>query len=522
MKNLRLITVLFLVMQYTYSQEGAPFSENKNLYVRGNSILIGNNILGDHSNKPLSDLTIPNDLVKMKYIDVDEDKSTFSSSEATINNAIGNTKIAYAVLYWSALYPFEKGVLHQSGKRFAYEGKGIRDTVVNSILFKIPGGDYQTITGNIIFDSFKTGAFSTNVPYGCYADVTSDLQKLSTLNGTYAVANIKATEGEISGGGSAGWLLYIVYEDSEESPKYFTIYNGLVEVSKQAVDISFSNFKSIEEGKIKTNIALGALEGDRKLKTDEFSIFDKKNGSYKALSNNVREEKNFFNSSITINDEVFAERNPNSINTLGFDLLKMEIPNPNNDLFDNATTQADLRFQAKADRFYLFFVAFETEINNRFYQEKINSITSNGANAGTKSTTEIMDSLNIEIAASKAIVSQKNKKIISQTKENKKPEITTDEARIKKEVRIQSMSVPGMDAGYYVVTNVFSVPGNTIKWSQFLNEKKYRPQTFINPRNNWQYVYISKSDNPIPVYEKWKEYKGFEYFKEIWIMKINL
>ena len=98
----------------------------------------------------------------------------------------------------------------------------------------------------------------------------------------------------------------------------------------------------------------------------------------------------------------------------------------------------------------------------------------------------------------------------------------TEEDKIKKEVRVQSMTVPGLASGYYLVTNVFSVKENAIKWSKFLAEKSYSPQTFVNPRNNWNYVYIDNNTTLKPVYEKWKQYKGFEYFKEIWIMKINL
>lgn len=71
-----------------------------------------------------------------------------------------------------------------------------------------------------------------------------------------------------------------------------------------------------------------------------------------------------------MDDEFFTDRNPNSANTLGFDLLKMEIPNPDIELLDNATTRANLQFQAKADRFYPFFVAFETKINKEFLEEK--------------------------------------------------------------------------------------------------------------------------------------------------------
>ncbi len=504
------------VASISFSQEGVPFTENQKLYLHGNSILIGNNILGDSPTKPLMDNNIPNDLVKMVYIDVDNDPKTFSSSEATITSVPPQAKIAYAALYWSALYPYEKGILKKSGKKMVHEGSGEREIDVNQIFLKIPNGNYETINGKIIFDSYKKDVFTTNTPYTCFADVTAQLQKLPSINGTYSVANIKATEGEISGGGSAGWLLYVVYEDLEQSAKYFTLYNGLVEVNKEAVEISFSDFKSKAEGIITTNIALGALEGDRKLRTDEFSIFDKKTGNYKSLANKLREEKNFFNSSITIGDSLFTNRNPNSTNTLGFDLLKMEIPNKNNDLLDNAATQADLKFQARADRFYLFFVAFETEINNHFLQEKTNSLQSSLADVGLISSSEKLNPLIIEKPIQPKIISEKK------SAENTLPTILSEEELIKKEVRIQTLAVAGIASGYYLVTNVFSVTDNAIKWSKFLTDKKYKPQTFTNPRNNWNYVYVWENKDPMPVYEKWKQLKGFEYFKEIWIMKINL
>ncbi len=530
MKNLCFPLFVFLIFQLTYSQESVPFKESKQLYLQGNSILIGNNILGDDATKPLMDNNIPNDVVKMQYIDVDNDETTFSSSEATIKNSLGKSKIALAVLYWCGLYPSEKSALRKSGNRMVHVGRGERDANVNSIKFKTPNGTYEALNGKVIFDSYNTEVFQTNSPYVCYADVTAKLQNLATINGTYTVANIKATEGEISGGGSAGWLLYIVYEDASETPKYFTTYNGLVEVSKEAVEINFDDFKSKEEGIVRTIIAIGAMEGDRKIKTDEFSIFDKKAGDYKILSNKLRDEKNFFNSSITMGDELFTDRNPNSSNTLGFDLLKMEIPNPNNDLLDNATTQANLKFQAKADRFYLFFVAFETEINKDFLEEKSKAVED--TIISTPAITEISKPVEAEelkpIASTEKKETKPVQKETSDIKKSKeklvpsKPVVLSEEDQIKKEVRVQSMSVPGLAPGYYLVTNVFSVKENAAKWSQFLTEKSYSPKTFVNPRNNWNYVYVSQNNALKPVYEKWKAYKSFEYFKEIWIMKINL
>ena len=566
MKNLYLLLIFYLFFQFSHSQEGVSFKESKQLYLEGNSILIGNNILGEHATKPLMNLTIPNDLVDMKYIDVDNDKTTFSSSEATIVNSPENSKVKYAALYWCGLYPFKKGILRQSGNDMIHVGRGDRDEQVNSILFKTPNGNYETVNGQIVYDSYNSEAFKTNKPYVCYADITSRLQSLPDINGTYTAANIKATEGKISGGGSAGWLLYIVYEDSTQSPKYFNIYNGMVEVNKDVVEINFKDFKSKDEGDVHTTIAIGAMEGDRRIKTDQVSVFNKATGDFIPLSNKVREKRNFFNSSITIGDEFFTDRNPNSTNTLGFDLLKMEIPNKDNELFDSTTTEANFNFHGKADRFYLFFVAFETEINNTFLQEKTgiiheiaieNSIDKSQDLASDaiphkevvtiekevetvkQNEPEVQETIKISVSEEgvvkqkKAIAVEKHTEIVvkdePKVKEalkssipEKQPVVISEEDSIKAETRIRTMSVPGLDPGYYLITNVFSMQSNAVDWSKSLEEKSYTPATFINPENTWNYVYIVKDKSLKSVYEKWKANKDLAFFHDIWIVEINL
>lgn len=597
MKNLYFLFALCFFFQFAHSQEGAPFKESKQLYLHGNSILIGNNILGEHATNPLMDLNIPNDLVDMKYIDVDDDKTTFSSSEATISNSSKNSNIKYAALYWSGLYPFKKGVLKKSGNKMVHVGRGDRNEEVHSILFKTPNGNYEAVNGQVIYDSNNSEAFESNKPYVCYADITTQLQSLPNINGTYTAANIKATEGKISGGGSAGWLLYIVNEDSAQSPKYFNVYNGLVEVNKKEVEINFKDFKNKKEGDVQTTIAIGVLEGDRKMKTDKVSVFNEKTEDFILLSNNVRSKRNFFNSSITIGNEFLKDRNPNSANTLGFDLLKLEIPNQNNELFDNTTTEVNFKFQGKADRFYLFFIAFETEINNTFLLEKTEPLanipttkpiyqiqeSSSGemllkkvvsvetvnetmkkddpkaqgihknrspqeqglpseegkikqkkteAIASTPTNTEkSQESNKIEVPHKNAILEEKAKQAIMKD-EPEVPEalkssipkeqfVLSEEDKIKEKTKIRTISVPGLEPGYYIITNAFSLQSYAENWSKTLKEKNFHPGTFINPENNLNYVYIANGKVLKPVYEKWIENKELAYFKDIWIAEIN-
>src|SRR5699024_8580468 len=182
----------------------------------------------------------------------------------------------------------------------------------------------------------------------------------------------KATEGNISGGGSAGWLLYVVYEDLNESLKYFTTYDGLIQIDRETVDVRFSKFKSNQKGKINPTLGIAALEGDRKIRTDQMLLYSPKTGEFIPMGNSLRSERNFFNSSITMGNQLFKDRNPNSSNTLGFDLLKLDILNENNQFFDENTSEATLRFQTRADRFFLFFVSFEIDMDQD-YLDSLNS-----------------------------------------------------------------------------------------------------------------------------------------------------
>ncbi|PKA83007.1 hypothetical protein ATE92_1153 [Ulvibacter sp. MAR_2010_11] len=377
MKKIILAFYALFLFQAGVAQEGKSFTSNVNLYVQGNSKLIGNTILGTHATKPMNDVDLSNEEVTMKFVDVDKDRRTYNSSQATLNLPAGASKIAYAGLYWSAFYPYEFGVLKSGGDAREYKGQGYRDQKIDLVLFKTPGADYKMIQGEIIFDSFKSGVFEDNIPYACYANVTSLLRKSSNRNGTYSVGDIKAAEGYIPGGSSGGWLLYVVYEDELDTPKYFTTFNGLVGVDKQAMEVVFDGFKAKETGIVNAALAIGALDGDSKLKTDEVAIRTSKTRTYQNIGNSVRQDNNFFTSSISTGPDLFTERTPNSSNTLGFDVVKIPIPNTDNEVIDNETTKASVRFQTDKDKFYVFFTAFETEINSNFYFDKTGAIATN-------------------------------------------------------------------------------------------------------------------------------------------------
>ena len=92
---------------------------------------------------------------------------------------------------------------------------------------------------------------------------------------------------------------------------------------------------------------------------------------------------------------------------------------------------------------------------------------------------------------------------------------------IEKIERLKSITIPNLNKGYYLVTNVFSVEENAIKWMATLKEKGHEPYSYINPKNGWHYIYLNHNEDANVVYLKRKELAKLDYFKDIWILKIN-
>lgn len=372
-KTTWLSLVFFTFFGYLLAQEAIPFKIQNEFYIYGDAVVIGNNILSKDAKEPFNDPDLTNDDIDMVFVDIDNDTSTFSSSSASLTLPKSHTKIKYAVLYWSATYSYEQGFRKESGGQFFFQGK--RDSKrdkINKVKLKTANGSYKDIIGSVIFDGARDRAFTLNSPYVCMADVTKLLKNTETINGEYTVANVVATQGFVSGGSAAGWLLYVVYEAPTKNPKYITTYNGFAHVSGNPVTLKFSNFKALEAGDVKTSLTFAALEGDSALKEDECIFLNPKSKRVLLLNTLERPRNNFFNSKITYGNNALTSRFPTSENTLGFDIISMDLPETSQALVDNNTTEVEMAFNTKADRFYLFFTAFQTEISKSYYEEKKN------------------------------------------------------------------------------------------------------------------------------------------------------
>lgn len=324
-----------------------PFNES----LKGDMLLIGNNVLNRSTtaagpNVPYNG-TEPNNNFNMQYIDIDSDASTFNSSTADLTIPVANNgcyQIRYAMLYWA-------GVYHTSNV-----GNEVNRNDLNKVKFKLPGGNYNNIVGNLLFDSNPNSVSSSDRPgYVAYFDVTTMLQALPDANGTYGVANVQSGLDENTCG---GWSLFVVYEDPLATAKNITLFDGFSNIKPldPPLDIPISGFNSIPIGPVRAKLAFAALEGDRQYTGDRLRI----NGSSMTIPS--RASNNFFNSTMNDISGLYTSRNINSSNLLGYDSGIMNIPNPGNSIIANNATSTTVRLETSGDAYVYFLNAFSIEV----------------------------------------------------------------------------------------------------------------------------------------------------------------
>ncbi|WP_417352255.1 T9SS type B sorting domain-containing protein [Flavobacterium alkalisoli] len=364
--NLRIKILLgFLLSCFAMqAQVAVPFTIRYQDNIKGDITQISNGIVNrDSNNRDPEDPyggDSANDDLNMRYIDIDSDATTFSSSSATLSaiTDVSCSRVLYAGLYWSAIYKYNTG-----------NSSSGRATDFNQIKLKLPGSTtYTDINGTTIFDGFGTTDFNSNSPYVCYADITSLVAGLANPNGTYTAANIRASEADnISGGVSGGWTIFIVYENPNMPGKYVTSYDGFagVKSSLGSIDVNYTGFTTVPAPlPVRAKLMACALEGDKGIQGDQLLLKDASVATFTQLSNSLNPATNFFNGSISYLDagnveQSFTDRVPNSSNTLGYDA---DIININQGLIANSSTGATLRITSTQDTYFLFFNSLAVDI----------------------------------------------------------------------------------------------------------------------------------------------------------------
>jgi len=448
------------------AQSTTDFNIRYETFIKGDIKIIGNNILNrkekrNSPNDPYNDRSPKaklNDEFDMQYIDIDADPNTFSSSSAKFSYEGTGGKVAYAGLYWSATYPYAKGTL-KGNKNIPVDSN--REDA-SSVLLKIPETNtYTPIAGELIYDGRTDDELKNSAPYVYYANITNLLAPATKIEGDYTVANVKATLGKIEGGSAAGWALVIVYENPDSNVKKIITYDGFSAITNEASKtFTFSGFKTPEAGDFKTRIMGVALEGDFNMAGDNVAIGVPASGKTSSLESKWRPNQNFFSSAITNNDEIVKTRTPNSENTLGFDIFRMDIKNDNQYLIPNNTNSLDLSYTRSRDRYYLFLTALEIENNPK--------------------------------------------------------EIT----HLHRSTRISKLKVTDTQQGYYVVVGVFLNFNNVNKRVEEMKKWGYDAQVYYNKDQVLNYIYIARYNTYDEAMKKVEEVRENTEIPDPWILDV--
>jgi len=234
---------------------------------------------------------------------------------------------------------------------------------------------------------------------------------------------------------------------------------------------------------------------------------------FNALSNPIRKENNFFNSCISINENYFMNRFPDSKNTLGYDTFLFSIPNENNVLIGNGIQKSVLKFKSTGDNYFVFFSAFNIEIdsNSANYINNDSSITNNtvfNKENGQKQQIKYVPINNELLVDDLKTASVINRIYKNNTLENDLIEIQILNSSIK-------------SSGYYILANIFKTEQKTQEFIYYLKSKGIKGEFFTNPLNNYNYVYIKKAANQQEAIDLYNSKLNNTYKERIQILSLN-
>ena len=226
-----------------------------------------------------------------KYIDIDNDTSTWNSSSSNFTLPSTSNGILWAGLFWQGAInnkPTESGRntdgsyyrAYRTQRRASLSDGNIVYTYINAdqaidletsnankILLKINTNNYESIQASTFY--YDTAYDTSGGFYAAYADVTSFLQdkNLTDGNHTATIANLVTNEGrESSIGNIGGWSLVVIYNESGGGAKArnLSVYNGYTTISSTSGtrSVQISGFKLPSSGTVNSSFSAFAGEGE--------------------------------------------------------------------------------------------------------------------------------------------------------------------------------------------------------------------------------------------------------------------
>ncbi len=90
-----------------------------------------------------------------------------------------------------------------------------------------------------------------------------------------------------------------------------------------------------------------------------------------------------------------------------------------------------------------------------------------------------------------------------------------------KELSAKTFQIEGIGSGYYIIANVFANPKNANRFVKLLNSHGLSAGYFINPENNWRYVYLKKHASWNSALLAYYTNLNDSYSDKMWIMRVR-
>ncbi|MER5178472.1 DUF3344 domain-containing protein [Streptomyces sp. NPDC002896] len=263
----------------------------------------------------------------MLYTDVDDDPNTYNSSRAELALP-AHSRVSYARLYWG-------------GNLRVGEQKPPKDN--GRVLFAEPGGEYKEVLADTPVAHRTAGGSDA---FQASADVTPLVRQSEA--GRYTVAQINVAKGHSAVGAWGGWTLVVAYENEQQPLRNLAVWDGFETLGAagrtQSVKLAGLDIPAGATGRA----GVVSYDGDRSVKGDALSVTT---GRFRpvSLSNSANPANNVMNSTITDFGRPVIKRQPDYVNTLGYD----------SDVFDlkpalsHGGDSLNFRFSAESGEYFL-------------------------------------------------------------------------------------------------------------------------------------------------------------------------
>lgn len=298
--------------------------------------------------------TVGNDNENMTFIDIDGTAGTTNSSSADLILPAGANVIKFARLYWGGRINNSVVTASPDTLRKIKIRKGTSGAYTNAIA---PAANVDQL-------SLST----TERIYQTYVDITQFVNTLGA--GTYTVANIPATAGNVGSGGKyAGWSIVVAYENALQPYNSLRVYEGFAQVYSSGspttltVNLTGLNVPNNALASDEAVMATMAWEGDASLGASAANpLGDFMRVNNISVSNAMNPVSNYWNGSITKNGVNVTTKNPNYTNQMGLDIDEVNVGTGFN-IQPNATT-VSVQFGTEADQYFPSLFTFNIRMKD--------------------------------------------------------------------------------------------------------------------------------------------------------------